>query len=94
MRLLTLPHALLMALVLAMAVMATDSGAGSSQWRLSPYCPAGFALDEDKRCRLRSLYRSYSSLQNAGVGGLQTGLPPVRDGFTAQQIDLGRLLFF
>ncbi len=94
MRLLTLPHALLMALVLAMAVMATDSRAGSSQWRLSSYCPAGFALDEDKRCRLRSLYRSYSSLQNAGVGGLQTGLPPVRDGFTAQQIDLGRLLFF
>lgn len=28
------------------------------------------------------------------MGGLKIGLPLVRDGFTAQQIDLGRLLFF
>ena len=29
-----------------------------------------------------------------GVGGTRTGLPPQRDGFTPQQIDLGRYLFF
>ncbi|MCK4562619.1 MAG: c-type cytochrome, partial [Flavobacteriaceae bacterium] len=29
-----------------------------------------------------------------GVGGLKTALPKVRDGFSPQQIDLGRYLFF
>jgi cytochrome c peroxidase len=28
------------------------------------------------------------------VGGLKTGLPPLREGFSPQQIDLGRYLFF
>ena len=56
-------------------------------------CPPGFEL-EDQGCRLRSLYQRYDSLQGAGVGGLKTGLPPWRDGFTPQQIDLGRYLFF
>jgi cytochrome c peroxidase len=45
-------------------------------------------------CRLRTPYLRYASLMGAGVGGLKTGLPPVRDGFTPQQIDLGRYLFF
>ena len=36
----------------------------------------------------------YGSLQDAGVGGLKTGLPAWRDGFTPQQTDLGRYLFF
>jgi cytochrome c peroxidase len=36
----------------------------------------------------------YPSLEDAGVGGPRTGLPPYRDGFTPQQIDLGRYLFF
>ncbi|MCP5128177.1 MAG: c-type cytochrome [Pseudomonadales bacterium] len=36
----------------------------------------------------------YPSLENAGVGGLKTGLPAYRDGFSPQQIDLGRYLFF
>lgn len=61
--------------------------------QLSATCPAGFALEEN-RCRLQTLYHDYPSLQSAGVGGLRTGLPPLRDGFTPQQIDLGRLLFF
>jgi len=63
-------------------------------WRLSEYCPPGFVLDPDQTCRLQSMYESYSSIQDAGVGGLRTGLPAMRDGFTPQQIDLGRLLFF
>lgn len=57
------------------------------------FCPPGFALDKGV-CRLFTPYRQYPSLQNAGVGGLKTGLPKFRDGFTPQQIDLGRYLFF
>jgi len=37
---------------------------------------------------------AYNSLQKSGVGGLKTGLPAIRDGFTPAQIDLGRYLFF
>jgi len=56
-------------------------------------CPPGFEFNEG-RCELRSLYQLYPSLQDAGVGGLKTGLPTFRDGFTPAQIDLGRYLFF
>jgi cytochrome c peroxidase len=57
-------------------------------------CPPGFERTADNRCRLRSPYQQYRSLGEAGVGGLQTALPAYRDGFTPQQIDLGRYLFF
>ncbi len=60
---------------------------------LSAQCPASFEK-HDGQCKLRSIYQQYSSLQNAGVGGLKTGLPAFRDGFTAEEIDLGRYLFF
>jgi cytochrome c peroxidase len=56
-------------------------------------CPPGFELAEG-HCELRSLYQMYASLESAGVGGLKTGLPAYRDGFTPRQIDLGRFLFF
>ena len=62
--------------------------------QLAQHCPPGFELTSDNKCLCRSLYHQYNSLNNAGVGGLQTGLPAVRDGFTPQQIDLGRYLFF
>ncbi len=65
-----------------------------AEFSLSTICPAGFRPDAEQRCRLHSPYLDYPSLNDAGVGGLRTGLPPVRDGFTPQQIDLGRLLFF
>ena len=45
-------------------------------------------------CELRTLYQFYDSLQDRGIGGTRTALPPHRDGFTPQQIDLGRYLFF
>lgn len=61
---------------------------------LCDYCPPGFELTQDGRCKLRTAYQLYGSLQNAGVGGLQTALPRWRDGFTPRQIDLGRYLFF
>ncbi|MBS1559822.1 MAG: cytochrome-c peroxidase [Bacteroidetes bacterium] len=59
-------------------------------------CPPGFEQTEDNRCRFRSLYQMYETKDgnNPGVGGLKTALPAVRDGFTPQQIDLGRYLFF
>lgn len=57
-------------------------------------CPPGFLLNEENRCISRNLYQQYESLQNVGVGGLKTALPEIRDGFTPQQIDLGRYLFF
>jgi len=57
-------------------------------------CPPGFMLDQENRCISKNLYQQYESLQNIGVGGLKTALPKVRDGFTPQQIDLGRYLFF
>ena len=56
-------------------------------------CPPGFELDTG-HCHLRSLYQMYGSLENAGVGGLKTGLPAYRDGFSPREIDLGRYLFF
>lgn len=60
---------------------------------LNPDCPPGFELNTGQ-CELRSLYQLYPSLQDAGVGGLKTGLPAWRDGFSPQQTDLGRYLFF
>ncbi len=61
---------------------------------LRDVCPPGFELVDDTRCELRTLYQNYESLRYAGVGGPRTGLPDVRDGFSPQQIDLGRYLFF
>jgi len=57
-------------------------------------CPPGFELSDTNSCELRTLYQNYDSLQSAGVGGPKTGLPEARDGFSPQQIDLGRYLFF
>ena len=65
-----------------------------TEFELCSDCPPGFVLNERNECRLRSLYQQYNSLQDAGVGGLKTALPKVRDGFSPQQIDLGRYLFF
>lgn len=61
---------------------------------LSASCPPSFELTNDNRCKLISLYNLYDSLQNKGVGGTKTSLPAARDGFSPQQIDLGRFLFF
>lgn len=61
---------------------------------LNCHCPPGFKLNEDNKCMSKNLYQQYDSPNNQGVGGLQTGLPQIRDGFTPQEIDLGRYLFF
>lgn len=65
----------------------------ATEWQLSDRCPPGFQK-KNNRCELRSLYQMYDSLYNKGVGGLKTALPPARDRFTPQAIDLGRYLFF
>ncbi|MFH6604010.1 cytochrome-c peroxidase [Maribacter algicola] len=62
--------------------------------RLNPNCPPGFKRNADNECIAQSLYMQYDSPNNKGVGGLQTGLPEIRDGFSPQEIDLGRYLFF
>jgi cytochrome c peroxidase len=72
-------------------------GSASAAIELSADCPPGFELvaaQQGQRCELRSLYQMYDSLRDQGVGGLKTGLPVYRDGFSPQQIDLGRYLFF
>lgn len=66
----------------------------SNNFSLNKHCPPGFERNENNECIHRSLYDMYDSPNNAGVGGLQTGLPKIRDGFSPQQIDLGRYLFF
>ena len=79
----------------ALVFAATPQSAphSDSAFSLSDTCPASFEL-KDGGCILRNRYREYRSLRDAGVGGLKTGLPPLREGFTPQQIDLGRYLFF
>jgi cytochrome c peroxidase len=76
------------------AETSTVSHKPSGDFELCKTCPPGFELTDEGVCRLRSLYQQYASLKDQGVGGLKTALPEVRDGFTPQQIDLGRYLFF
>lgn len=57
-------------------------------------CPPGFKLNDKNECVAQNLYMQYNSPNNKGVGGLRTGLPEIRDGFSPQEIDLGRYLFF
>ena len=57
-------------------------------------CPPSFEKILDGTCKLVTAYGFYDSVQGAGLGGTQTSLPQHRDGFTPQQIDPGRHLFF
>lgn len=59
---------------------------------LSDRCPPSFERVADGSCELRTLYQAYARIE--GHGGMQTALPPIRQGYTPQQIDLGRFLFF
>jgi cytochrome c peroxidase len=57
-------------------------------------CPPGFKLNENNECISKNLYSQYATTNKAGVGGLKSALPEIRDGFSPQEIDLGRYLFF
>ncbi len=59
--------------------------------KLSSQCPPSFE-NRAGRCEFRSLYELFDL--PAGHGGLRAPLPRMRESFTPQQIDLGRLLFF
>ncbi len=61
---------------------------------LSSNCPPGFKKNKNNECISQNLYKQYNLKNPLGVGGLKTALPPVREGFSPQQIDLGRYLFF
>jgi len=80
-------------LLAVVAASATWMAPPSRAVTLSEQCPASFEK-RDGRCRLHTAYEQYASLRDAGVGGLKTGLPAFRDGFTPREIDLGRYLFF
>src|SRR5262245_42049325 len=84
------------ALVLVMATVATAGATGPADtgFTLKSTCPPSFEKTNAGVCELRTLYQFYDSLENRGLGGTRTALPPHRDGFTPQQIDLGRYLFF
>jgi cytochrome c peroxidase len=83
-------------IVALFAMMAACKNSSKQDFVLCNTCPPGFELTDENQCRLVSLYRQYESTDgnNPGVGGLKTALSKVRDGFTPQQIDLGRYLFF
>jgi len=84
----------ILSLVLVTAATAGAIEPASTGFTLNSLCPPSFEKTEAGVCELRTLYQFYDSLEGRGVGGTRTALPPHRDGFTPQQIDLGRYLFF
>jgi len=60
---------------------------------LADRCPPYFSLDQNHHCKLNTLYDLYPAV-NPQWGGYRVALPGRRDGYTPQQIDLGRYLFF
>jgi cytochrome c peroxidase len=85
---------MILSLVLVTAAAAGVTEPASTEFTLNASCPPSFEKNEAGVCELRTLYQFYDSLEGRGVGGTRTALPPHRDGFTPQQIDLGRYLFF
>lgn len=83
----------LLLLVLGLWVQA-GAISGPTDFVLRDNCPPSFEKTTAGTCKLLTQYDFYDSVQNAGLGGTQTALPAHRDGFTPQQIDLGRYLFF
>jgi len=78
----------------ALVLWAGAVNAWSTDIVLRDNCPPSFETTAAGICTLRTLYDDYDSVQGAGLGGTQTALGQHRDGFTPQQIDLGRYLFF
>jgi len=84
----------ILALVMVLAAVATAGATMQTpaEFTLDTSCPPGFEKTGVSTCELRTLYQFYDAKR--GLGGTRTALPPHRDGFTPQQIDLGRYLFF
>lgn len=63
-----------------------------TEFILSDQCPGSFEKTETGQCVFRSFYQQYDS--PTWSGGLRAALPQSREGFSPEQIDLGRYLFF
>ncbi|PHZ85801.1 cytochrome-c peroxidase [Paremcibacter congregatus] len=85
---------IIIAVGIFMVLLVSKSHAAEPGISLREYCPPGFELSDQNKCLSRNLYQLYRSPQKAGLGGLKIDLPKARDGFSPQQIDLGRYLFF
>ena len=73
--------------------MWTSSLNATEAIELANHCPPYFRLSQQNICKLNSLYDLYPAV-NPQWGGYRVALPDRRDGYTPQQIDLGRYLFF
>jgi cytochrome c peroxidase len=78
----------------ALALLLVSGAQAASNFVLNESCPPSFEKMDNGSCELRNPYQFSDSLQDMGVGGTKTSLPAYRDGFSPQQIDLGRYLFF
>jgi cytochrome c peroxidase len=87
-------YALLLTAIGYLFLSANIRNMGNETPKLSSRCPPGFMLNEKNECIAQNLYGQYNSPNNQGVGGLKIALPEVRDGFSPQEIDLGRYLFY
>jgi cytochrome c peroxidase len=85
---------LLLSFAISSHVVLADENQKVNLFTLAENCPPSFELTDNGVCRLLTQYQFYTSVQNKGLGGTRTNLPPHRDGFTPAQIDLGRYLFF
>jgi cytochrome c peroxidase len=79
-------------IVATVGTVIASTNAPQADFKLSAACPPGFEKTAIGACELRTIYQFYPAKR--GLGGTRTALPPHRDGFTPQQIDLGRYLFF
>jgi cytochrome c peroxidase len=70
------------------------AGIDAKEFASASNCPPSFEKMANNTCELRTVYQFYDSLGDHGIGHLQTSLPKERDGFSPEQIDLGRYLFF
>ncbi|SHF78875.1 cytochrome c peroxidase [Arenibacter palladensis] len=90
--------AILPVVILGILALAFFAGQRPSSYYPVPLlkssCPPGFKLNENNECIAKNLYSQYPTTNKAGVGGLKSALPEIRDGFSPQEIDLGRYLFF
>lgn len=66
----------------------------NTPFSLKDVCPQGLELTNENKCKLRTPYQFHTPMQSKGISGTHASLPKYRDGFSPQQIDLGRFLFF
>ena len=78
-------YSLLLGIIVLLLYAGNTSEEYSTVPLLSCDCPPGFKLDENNNCKARNLYNQYAVRNEAGVGGLKSALPTIRDGFSPQK---------